>query len=83
MISVRYIFCPLVHSACGFVVYFFNSKYVFLVHGHDFIFLFFGIMNSNVDIESIRGSLMMPNWPILASLDQQNTITLYTFNSSV
>ena len=37
----------------------------------DFIFLFFGIMGSIVDFETIKGSLMTPKWQKLASLAQE------------
>ena len=37
----------------------------------DFIFLSFGIMDFIVELETIRGSLMKPNWQKLASLAQE------------
>ena len=44
----------------------------------DYIFLFFGIINSLV--ETIRGSLMMPNWPKLTSLAQKaHSLNTFSF----
>ena len=34
----------------------------------DFIFLFFGIMGFILELDIIRGSLIRPKWPKLASL---------------
>ena len=38
-----------------------------LYYSVDFIFLSFGIMGSIVELKTIRGSLMRPKWPKLAS----------------
>ena len=47
-----------------------SSEVYYNHYSVDFIFLSFGIMGFIVELETIRGSLMRPKWPKLASLSQ-------------